>query len=202
MNEPVDEWADDLEELKNELRHSERHTVKLLFLSIPAILVYHMFFAACLALILNLAQVFVQTYSKKVNLGDLVSEISILMVVGPVYGIKWARKRCQTACRPMMSWKIIVPLSLLLTPLLLSMYDFLYVTGYLALHKKLSWSISWQTLLQQYISIHQIISLPAYFLKILREYYLAAAGLIGTLAINYYGGLKKDNWLKLFVDEI
>lgn len=250
MNEPVDEWAEDIEELKKELGHDyreteqrlkaiyelinsdevekakkeliaiskkdsrsnfspqikfllnlcERHTVKLLFLSIPAIFIYHLFFASCLAFIWDLALVGIQKYSPKADTNELASLISILMVIGPMYGIRWARKRCQTACRPMLPWKILVPLTLLLTLLLLSMYDFLFVTGFLALRQKISWGVNFQTILHQYIAIRQINFVPSYFLRIFSQYYLAAVGLAGTLAINYYGGLKKDSLMNIAVE--
>ncbi|MCX5905585.1 MAG: hypothetical protein NTV89_19415 [Proteobacteria bacterium] len=202
MTKPPDEWAEDFEELKKELGLYERKTFKLLALSIPAILVYHLFFASCLALIVNVSQIFILKYSKTPGANDYISEISILLVVGPVYGIRWARKRCQTACRPMMPWLLLAPLSLLLSLPLISVYDFLYTIIFFILHKQIAWPVDWQVLLQQYISIHQIKSLSAYFLKLFSEYFLATAGIVGTLAINYYGGLKKDSWLKLFVEDI
>jgi hypothetical protein len=107
-----DEWAQDLEELKASMQSDtceKRYIVQVAVLSILAMIVMHICFASILALVENLS-VFVPYWIHHYNLvphgwhhvnskdvdesiAEILSEVSILLCIGPAYGIGWAKAK-------------------------------------------------------------------------------------------------------------
>ena len=171
----------------------ERHPVQMLLLSIPAMIVFHVIYASVFAFIMNiviLAPKYIHGFKMNSNMEESLSELSILLALGPVYAIRWAKSHYPTILKPVIPWLLLIPVSIVMTGVLMAIYDYLFVVEFMALRGFKINALSIFTNLLSFLNVKSLVDVPiASFFK----HILSSLVMIVTISLGYYGNLKKEN---------
>lgn len=169
-----------------------RHPIQVLLLSISAMIVSHTFFASVFAFLLNLvifAPKWMPGFKMNSGIEDGLSELSILLALGPAYAIRWAKNRYPTVIKPAIPWLLLIPTSIVMTGVLMAIYDCLFVVEFMALKGLRIDTSSTLTNLLSFLHVKSLAAVPfASFFK----HILASLAMLGTISLGYYGRLKKN----------
>jgi len=132
---------------------------------------------------------------------DSLHEFSVLLALGPVYAIRWARRKYPTLVRPAVPWGISISVAILLAGILSGIYDFLLLMGYMIFHKQQIIFPSFMKTFLQFVRVDSILKVPvaSFFRHILTSF-----AITGTILLGFYGKLKETAALLLepFVEKV
>jgi hypothetical protein len=190
-------------EVKNVLTLLSRHTKEVLILSIAAMIILHIFYASIFIVIINLLDILAKKVPaldyKSASGQPMLKELSVLLALGPVCAIEWARNKFPTVLKPVVPWLLAIPLSIVLSAVLMSIYDFLLVVALFLFHgEKLTLSsVSYSFF--KFVHTDSLMKAP---LLCFIRHFITSIAMTGSILLGYYGGLKKDSLLGLFVKKV